>query len=69
MFSVVIPLYNKELSIENTILSVLNQSFQEFEILVVNDGSTDSSVNAVEKINDHRIRLINQTNLGVSACS
>lgn len=67
MFSVVIPLYNKELSIENTILSVLNQSFQEFEILVVNDGSTDNSVNEVEKINDHRIRLINQTNLGVSA--
>ena len=62
-----IPLYNKELSIENTILSVLNQSFQEFEILVVNDGSTDNSVNEVEKINDHRIRLINQTNLGVSA--
>ena len=67
MFSIVIPLYNKELSIENTIRSVLNQRFQDFEILVVNDGSTDNSVNAVEKINDARIRLINQTNQGVSA--
>lgn len=67
MFSIVIPLYNKELSIESTIRSVLNQRFQDFEILVVNDGSTDNSVNAVEKINDARIRLINQTNQGVSA--
>jgi len=67
MFSIVIPLYNKELSIQSTICSVLNQRFQDFEILVVNDGSTDNSVNAVEKINDARIRLINQTNQGVSA--
>lgn len=67
MFSVVIPLYNKELSIQNTILSVLNQSYQNFEILVVNDGSTDNSVDAVKTINDERIRLINQENQGVSA--
>lgn len=67
MFSIVIPLYNKELSIQSTICSVLNQRFQDFEILVVNDGSTDNSVNAVEQINDARIRLINQTNQGVSA--
>lgn len=67
MFSIVIPLYNKELSVGNTIHSVLNQRFQDFEVLVVNDGSTDNSVNAVEKTNDARIRLINQTNLGVSA--
>ena len=67
MFSIVIPLYNKELSVGNTIHSVLNQRFQDFEVLVVNDGSTDNSANAVEKINDARIRLITQTNLGVSA--
>ncbi|WP_201626034.1 glycosyltransferase family 2 protein [Psychrobacter immobilis] len=67
MFSIVIPLYNKELSIENTIHSVLNQCFQDFEVLVVNDGSTDNSVNVVEQIIDARIRLITQTNLGVSA--
>lgn len=67
MFSVVIPLYNKELSIQNTILSVLNQSYQNFEIVVINDGSTDSSVDAVKSINDERVRIIHQENQGVSA--
>lgn len=67
MFSVVIPLYNKEISIANTIQSVLSQTFQDFEIVVVNDGSTDSSAKIVEQINDPRIRLIHQKNQGVSA--
>ena len=67
MFSVVIPLYNKEESIFNTIKSVLKQSCQNFEIIVVNDGSTDRSVDAVKAINDERIRLIHQENQGVSA--
>lgn len=67
MFSVVIPLYNKELSIRNTIRSVLDQTFPDFEILVVNDGSTDSSAAIVEEFDDPRIRLIHQKNQGVSA--
>lgn len=67
MFSVVIPLYNKELSIRNTIQSVLKQTFQDFEIVVVNDGSTDSSASVVESFKDPRIRLIHQDNQGVSA--
>ena len=67
MFSVVIPLYNKELSISNTIQSVLDQTFQDFEIVIVNDGSTDNSVKEVEKFDDKRIRLIHQENQGVSA--
>lgn len=67
MFSVIIPLYNKELSIKNTIQTVLNQSFMDFEIVVVNDGSTDSSIDVVESINDRRIRVIHQQNKGVSA--
>ena len=67
MFSVVIPLYNKEQSIERTIQSVLQQSFSEFEILVVNDGSTDASAKVVKGIQDSRIRLIQQDNKGVSA--
>lgn len=66
-FSVVIPLYNKEQSIVNTLLSVLKQSYQNFEIVVIDDGSTDNSVDAVKTINDERIRLINQENQGVSA--
>ena len=66
-FSVVIPLYNKEQSIVNTVLSVLKQSYQNFEIVIINDGSTDGSVDAVKTINDERIRLIHQDNQGVSA--
>lgn len=67
MFSVIIPLYNKELSVKSTIESVLNQTFMDFEILVVNDGSTDNSVKIVESFSDPRIRLIHQENQGVSA--
>lgn len=67
MFSVIIPLYNKELSITNTVQSVLDQTYQNFEIVIINDGSTDSSIKAVEAINDNRIRLIHQENQGVSA--
>lgn len=66
MFSVVIPLYNKEEQIRKTLESVLNQTFTNFEIIVVNDGSIDRSVEIVESINDPRIRLINQKNGGVS---
>lgn len=67
MFSVVIPLYNKELSIKNTIQSVLDQTFSEFEIIVVNDGSTDKSMQVVEEIVDARIRIIDKPNGGVSS--
>lgn len=65
-FSVVIPLYNKELYIQNTISSVLNQSFQDFEVIVVNDGSTDGSLEIVSTIKDKRIKIINKKNEGVS---
>jgi glycosyltransferase involved in cell wall biosynthesis len=67
MFSVLIPLYNKERSIKNTIQSVLDQNFNDFEIIVVNDGSTDNSPEIVKQFVDPRIRLIHQENQGVSA--
>lgn len=67
MISVVIPLYNKEKQIRRTLQSVLAQTFQAFEIVVVNDGSTDNSAIEVEKVKDPRIRLIHQRNAGVSA--
>ena len=69
--SVVIPLYNKEAEIERTLLSVINQSLKPREIIVVDDGSTDSSADIVrqiiERYPEHNIRLVSQTNAGVSA--
>jgi len=65
-FSVVIPLYNKALHIERALKSVFKQTCQDFEIIVVNDGSTDNGREIVEDIHDSRIRLINQSNEGVS---
>ena len=60
--SVIIPLYNKEKTIKKTIESVLNQTFTDFEIIVVNDGSTDRSLEIVKRINDSRIRIIDKDN-------
>jgi len=65
--SIVIPLYNKEFSIARAIHSVLAQTHKEFELIVVNDGSTDNSLEEARKINDHRIKIVNQKNKGVSA--
>lgn len=65
--SVVIPLYNKEKSIASTLRTVLNQTFSDYEIVIVNDGSTDYSVAEAGKVQDDRIRLIHQQNAGVSA--
>lgn len=67
MISIVIPLYNKEKSIVSTMQTVLKQTYQNFEIIVVNDGSTDNSAEEVAKVKDSRIRLIHQHNAGVSA--
>ncbi len=67
MISVVIPLYNKEKNIAKTLQSVLQQTYKNFEIVVINDGSTDNSINEVLKLKDDRIRIINQLNSGVSA--
>ncbi|MEX2484637.1 MAG: glycosyltransferase family 2 protein [Brumimicrobium sp.] len=64
--SIIIPCYNSERFIERTIYSVLKQSVSELEIIVVNDGSTDSSRDLIERIIDPRIRLINTENNGVS---
>ncbi|MEG0153259.1 MAG: glycosyltransferase family 2 protein [Cellulosilyticaceae bacterium] len=67
MVSIIIPLYNKEKQIATTIQSVWRQTFQDYEIIIVNDGSTDNSVKEIEAMRDTRIRLIHQENSGVSA--
>lgn len=65
--TVVIPLYNKEREIEQTIRSVVGQSCLPREIIVLNDGSTDNSAEVVAKFNHPLIRLVNEPNRGVSA--
>lgn len=65
--SVVIPLYNKGRHIERTLNSILAQTIQDFEIIIVNDGSSDSGPEVVKSLKDTRINLINQDNAGVSA--
>ena len=65
MISVIIPLYNKQDSITGTIQSVLGQSVTDFELVVVDDGSTDNSVVMVQEIHDERIRVISKQNGGV----
>jgi len=66
-FSVVIPLYNKAAHIRLCLNSVLNQTFTDFEIIVVNDGSTDNSLNIVLSIGSSKIRVIDKKNEGVSS--
>lgn len=65
--SVVIPVYNGEKTIKETIESVLSQTWQDFEILVINDGSTDSTLEVVKSIPDSRIKIFSYNNAGPSA--
>lgn len=65
--SVVIPLYNKEISIRKTIESVLSQTFNDFELIIVNDGSTDNSFKVVSQYSNSKIRLFSKENGGVSS--
>lgn len=67
MFSVVIPLFNKSKYIKRAIDSVLEQKFQEFEIIVINDGSTDGSENEVLRYFANKVILLSQPNRGVSS--
>ena len=67
MISIIIPLYNKEAYIANTLESVINQDFIDFEIIIIDDGSTDHSVDIIRTYKDSRIKLIHQENGGVSS--
>jgi glycosyltransferase involved in cell wall biosynthesis len=64
---VIIPVYNGELTIEETVKSVLNQSFVDFELIVINDGSVDSTLSILAQFQDPRLRVYSYPNAGLSA--
>lgn len=67
-FTVIIPLYNKEKYIENAIKSVLNQTFTDFEILIIDDFSSDKSAAIASKFESEKVQLIyHEKNCGLSA--
>jgi glycosyltransferase involved in cell wall biosynthesis len=66
MVSVVIPMFNVEQYIQQSIASVLAQTFQNFEVICVDDGCTDRTLNKLKQFDDPRIRIIQQTNRGLS---
>ena len=65
--SVIIPVFNGEQTIEETINSILDQTFQDIEIIIINDGSTDATLEIVENISDSRIKIFSYPNAGLSA--
>lgn len=67
LISVIIPAYNTQKTIQKTIESVLNQTFADFELLVIDDGSQDATLEVVERISDRRLKVFSYLNAGVSA--
>lgn len=65
--SVVIPLFNKATTVRRALASVLTQTYSNFEVVVVNDGSTDDGADIVRATADARVRVLNQPNSGVSS--
>jgi glycosyltransferase involved in cell wall biosynthesis len=67
LISVVIPVYNGEKTINETINSVLSQTFQDFELVIINDGSQDSTLEILSNIQDPRLKVFSYPNAGLAA--
>lgn len=68
LISVIMPVFNSEATVVNAVQSILHQSYKNFELIVIDDGSTDQSVSLISEITDKRIRIIrNERNRGVVA--
>ena len=65
--SIIVPVYNVEDYIKECMDSLINITIEDMEILVIDDGSLDNSINIVEKYEDTRIRIIHQKNGGLSS--
>jgi teichuronic acid biosynthesis glycosyltransferase TuaG len=68
LVSIVIPAYNADAFIEETIQSIYSQTYQNWEMIIINDGSTDKTAEITGRINDAKVKVINQQNAGV-ACA
>lgn len=64
--SVILPAYNAEIYLREAVQSVLDQSFTDFELIILNDGSTDGTAELLESFDDARIRIIHQENIGLA---
>lgn len=64
--SIIIPVYNTEKYIKRCIKSIKNQTYRNIEIIIINDGSNDLSMEKIKEIQDNRITIINKKNTGVS---
>ena len=69
MISIIVPVYNASRTVERCVESILNQSYRDFELILVNDGSKDNSYELMKRMieNDSRVVIINQKNQGVSS--
>lgn len=67
IISVILPVYNGERTIQETIASVLRQTFSDFELIVINDGSQDSTLDIVKRIPDPRLKVLSYPNAGLAA--
>ncbi|HDU8655915.1 glycosyltransferase [Morganella morganii] len=67
VLSIIVPVYNVEDYVSDCLNSLISQTLKEIEIIIVNDGSTDSSMNIVNSFSDNRIKIINKNNGGLSS--
>jgi glycosyltransferase involved in cell wall biosynthesis len=67
LISVIVPVYNGAKTIRETIESVLNQTFQDFELIIINDGSKDSTLEILAEIQDSRLKVFSYPNAGLAA--
>ena len=65
--SIIMPAYNASDFIREAVDSILAQTFRDFELIILNDGSTDDTQAIVESYKDERIRLVNKANSGVAS--
>lgn len=65
LFSIIVPTYNRAFLLSNAINSIFSQQYKDFELIIVDDGSSDNTKNFIESFNDSRIRYIYQENKGV----